>query len=309
MNKCYNESVAYRYSTGNRDLRTMKIAVASDIHGNVLALEAVLADLERQGGADHIVVTGDMVSYGPTPNEVFAILRKLPHAHFLQGNTDRYLVEKNYPSTGGDEWKDKLLLSFRWTAEHMGAEVLHFLETLPLSLTVREGNWRLLAVHASPRSDEEGITATTSDDDFDRMGIDPALVDLLVCGHTHVPLDRTVKGVRVVNVGSVGLPFDGIPRACYALISVTPGAVTSPEVVLRRVTYDVEKVVEQFYAANHPAADISAYNLRTARSVGTSLIYPPEMRHGRSGRSSGGKPGDTGRQLKSHAHATVRLSL
>jgi len=286
----------------------MKIAVTSDIHGNVLALEAVLADLERQGGADHIVVTGDIVAYGPTPNEVFAILRELPHAHFLRGNTDRYLLEKAYPTSGGDEWKDKLLLSFRWTAEHMEAEVLHFLETLPLSLTIREGDWRLLAVHASPRSDEEGLTTTTSDDEFGRMGIDPA-VDLLVCGHTHVPLDRIIKGVRVVNVGSVGLPFDGIPRACYALISVTPGEVVAPEVVLRRVTYDVEKVVEQFYAANHPAADISAYNLRTARSVGTSLIYTPEMRHGRPSRSSGGKPGDEGRQFKGHAHATMRLSV
>ncbi len=287
----------------------MKIAVTSDIHGNVLALEAVLADLERQGGADHIVVTGDMVAYGPAPNEVFAILRGLSNAHFLQGNTDRYLLEKNYPSTGGDEWKDKLLLSFRWTAEHMEAGVLHFLETLPLSLTIREGDWRMLAVHASPRSDEEGLTTTTSDDDFDRMGIDPAAVDLLVCGHTHVPLDRTIRGVRVVNVGSVGLPFDGIPRACYALISVTPGGATAPEIVLRRVTYDVEKVVEQFYAADHPAADISAYNLRTARSVGTSLIYTPEMRHGRPNPSSGGERGDTARQFKSHAHTAMRLSV
>ncbi len=286
----------------------MKIAVASDIHGNVLALEAVLADLERQGGADRIIVTGDMVAYGPAPNEVFAILRKLPHAHFLRGNTDRYLLEKNYPSTGGDEWKDKLLLSFRWTAEHMDAEVLHFLDTLPLSLSIREGNWRLLAVHASPRSDEEGLTASTGDDDLDSMGIDPAIVDVLVCGHTHVPLDRTFKGVRVVNVGSVGLPFDGIPRACYALISVTPGEVTSTEIALRRVAYDVEKVVEQFYAANHPAADISAYNLRAARSVGTSLIYTPEMRHGRSNPPSGGR-GDTARQFKSRAHVTVRQSL
>jgi predicted phosphodiesterase len=294
--------------TGDRDFGTMKIAVASDIHGNVLALEAVLADLAQQGGADHIVVTGDMVAYGPAPNEVFAILRELPNAHFLQGNTDRYLVEKTYPSTGGDEWKDKLLLSFRWTAEHMAAEVLHFLETLPLSLTFRRENWRLLAVHASPGSDEEGFTAAITVDDFDRMGIDPAMVDLLVCGHTHVPLDRTIKGVRVVNVGSVGLPFDGDPRACYALISVTPGETTSLEVVLRRVTYDVEKVVEQFYAANHPAADVSAYNLRTARSVGSSLIYTPEMRQGRSRPPDGGR-GDAVHQFKGHSHITMRLSV
>jgi putative phosphoesterase len=287
----------------------MKIAVVSDIHGNVLALEAVLADLERQGGADHIVVAGDIVAYGPTPNEVFAILEGLPNARFLLGNTDRYLLEKTYPATGSDEWKDKLLLSFRWTAEHMEARALHFLETLPLSQTIREGGWRLLAVHGSPLSDEEGLTATTSDDDFDSMGIDPALVDLLVCGHTHVPVDRTIKGVRVVNAGSVGLPFDGDPRACYALISVTRGDRTSLEVVLRRVTYDVEKVVEQFYALNHPAADISAYNLRTAHSVGTSLIYTPEMRHGKFSPSAGDGPGDAAHSCDGQAHAKMRLLI
>ncbi len=280
----------------------MKIAVVSDIHGNALALKAVLADLERQGGADRIIVSGDIAAYGPTPNEVFAILRDLPNAQFLLGNCDRYLLEKTYPATGGDDWKDKLLLSFRWTAEHMDARALGFLGSLPLSLTIRQGDWRLLAVHGSPRSDEEGFTAATSDDDFDSMGIDPAVVDLLVCGHTHVPLDRTIKGVRVVNAGSVGLPFDGDPRPCYALISVTRGGKTVADVVLRRVTYDVEKVVEQFYAVNHPAADISAYNLRTARSVGTSLIYTPEMRCGKPVPPADGGPEDAVSQSGSHAH-------
>ena len=287
----------------------MKIAVLSDIHGNVLALEAVLADLERQGGADHIIVAGDIVAYGPTPNEVFAILQGLSNAQFLLGNCDRYLLEKTYPATGGEEWKDKLLLSFRWTAEHMEGRALCFLGSLPLSLTVRQGTWRLLAVHGSPRSDEEGLTAATSDDDFDSMGMNPAAVDLLVCGHTHVPLDRTIKGVRVVNVGSVGLPFDGNPRACYALISVTRGEKPALEVVLRRVAYDVEKVVEQFYAANHPAADISAYNLRTARSVGTSLIYTPEMRHGKSIPLAGGGPEDAVPQSDNQAHPAPHLPL
>ena len=287
----------------------MKIAVLSDIHGNVLALEAVLADLERQGGADHIIVAGDIVAYGPTPNEVFAILQGLPNAQFLLGNCDRYLLEKTYPATGGEEWKDKLLLSFRWTAEHMEARALGFLGSLPLSLTIRQGNWRLLAVHGSPRSDEEGISATTSDEDFDSMGLDPTVVDLMVCGHTHIPLDRTIKGVRVVNAGSVGLPFDGEPRACYALISVTQEKGTSSEVELRRVAYNVEKVVEQFYAANHPAADISAYNLRTAHSVGSSLIYTPEMRHSKPNPLAGGGPEDAAPQSNGQAHANVQFPL
>jgi len=121
------------------------------------------------------------------------------------------------------------------------------------------------------------------------MPID-AGVRMIACGHTHVPMDRTIKGVRVVNAGSVGLPFDGDPRACYAIISdpAARGGVgaeqypTSTQVELRRVVYDVETVVEQFYAVNHPAADISAYNRWTGRSFGSSLIYTPEMRRHKS---------------------------
>jgi putative phosphoesterase len=264
----------------------MKIAVISDIHGNVVALETVLKDLEQQGNADHIVVTGDIFAYGPAPYEVFVTLQQLPNASFLLGNTDRYLLEGTYPSTsGGEEWWNRLLLSFHWTAEHMGREGHRFLETLPLSQIIQEGDWRLLAVHGSPRSDEEGLTLKTCADDFDKM-LD-SKPDIVVCGHTHVPMDRIVNGVRVANVGSVGLPFDGDPRACYAIISppTAEGGVSTERhpdsscVELRRVVYDVEKAVEQFYAASYPAADVSAYNLWTGRPFGSSLIYTPEMRH------------------------------
>jgi hypothetical protein len=89
-----------------------------------------------------------------------------------------------------------------------------------------------------------------------------------------------VGGMRMLNVGSVGLPFDGDSRACYAIVSglaVNGNAAT--QVQLRRVAYDVEKVVDQFQVRDHPAADIGAYNLRTARSIGSNLIYTPEMRN------------------------------
>jgi diadenosine tetraphosphatase ApaH/serine/threonine PP2A family protein phosphatase len=92
-------------------------------------------------------------------------------------------------------------------------------------------------------------------------------------------MDRFIGNLRVVNAGSVGLPFDGDPRACYAIISnLTANGNDSIRVELKRVAYDIEQAVEQFYAANHPAADISAYNLRTGRSIGSNLIYTPEMR-------------------------------
>lgn len=119
----------------------------------------------------------------------------------------------------------------------------------------------------------------TVDSEFEDMLIEPA-VAVLACGHTHVPMDRNVAGMRVINAGSVGLPFDGDPRGCYAIVSSPTGNGESPiQVQLRRVTYDIEEVVEQFFARDHPAADIGAYNLRTARSIGSNLIYTPKMRN------------------------------
>ena len=258
----------------------MKIAILSDIHGNISALEPVLADLERQGNADHVVVTGDMFAFGPAPAQVLARLGQLPHTHFLMGNTDRYLLERTYPSlrSGGD-WQDQLLLSFHWTAEQLGNKGFDFLKSLAPFSVIQDKRRQLLAVHGSPRSDEEGLTIQTAASEFEHMAVDPR-VRVVVCGHTHVPMDRTLGNVRVVNAGSVGIPFDGDPRACYALISNVAGNGCGPtQVELRRVAYDVEEAVAQLYERHHPAADIGAYNLRTARSIGSHLIYTPEMRH------------------------------
>ncbi|GAB4531291.1 MAG: metallophosphoesterase family protein [Anaerolineae bacterium] len=257
----------------------MTVAVLADIHGNIVALEAVLQDLEQQGGVDHIVVAGDLFTFGPAPNQVLTRLRRVSNIHFLLGNTDRYLLEGTYPSAStNDDWQDKLLVSFHWTAERLEDEGLHFLRTLPAFQIIPDAGWQLLAVHGSPRSDEEGLTSKTQPHEFEDMSI-PRYINVLACGHTHIPMNRTVGTLRVVNAGSVGLPFDGDPRACYAIISGSTASGDSPvQVQLRRIVYDVEKVVEQFYACNHPAADIGAYNLRTARSIGSDLIYTPEMR-------------------------------
>jgi putative phosphoesterase len=257
----------------------MKIAILSDIHGNIVALEAVLKDLEAQGNVDHILMPGDMFAYGPAPQEVLAALQELTNVHFLRGNTDRYLLEVSYPTTSSrGEWQDKLLRSFCWTAERLGDAGLGFIERLSRFQVVQAGGRKLLAVHGSPRSDEEGLDIKTGEEALQAMPISPE-VAVVACGHTHIPMDHFVGDVHLVNAGSVGLPFDGDPRACYAIVSNLATNSTGPtQVELRRVVYDVEKVVEQCYACNHPAADIHAYNLRSARSIGNGPIYTREMR-------------------------------
>lgn len=260
----------------------MRIAVMSDIHGNNVALKAVLKDLAGQGQVNQIIVAGDFFAPSSETTAILSTLWQLPKVYFLRGNADRYLLENSYSavySTAG--WQGELRQSFQWTAQRLGRLERYFLTSLPFSQVVPIGNRQLLAVHGSPRSDEEGLTSATTAEEFARMPIEPE-VALLICGHTHIPMDRIINGVRVVNVGSVGIPFDGDPRASYAVITThvnkknrggidyTPDAI---QVELRRVGYDVERAVEQLYAVNHPAAALGAYNMRNGCPRGINFKY------------------------------------
>lgn len=258
----------------------MRIALLADIHGNNVALEAVLKDLATLKPVDHLIFLGDLFVFGPEPNEVFETLRRYPHARYVLGNTDRYLLEKKYPIIpDAGSWQDSLLASFQWTTGSIHPQAVEFLTTVPTQQTVETDQWRLLVVHGSPTSDEEGLTAKTTGADLVRMGIS-AQTSVLAAGHTHIPIDRTINGTRVVNCGSIGLPFDGIPRACYAIVTRLPHNQTAVEI--RRVDYDIELAVKQLQDRNHPAADVGAYNLRHARPMGQDLIYTPEMRESSS---------------------------
>jgi predicted phosphodiesterase len=259
-----------------------RLAVISDIHGNSLALRAVLADLDAQGGDAHLIVLGDLAVYGPDPDGVLALLRKREPAFYVGGNTDRYLVEGRYrDSLSQPGWQAQVLSSFPWTASQLGIAGLRFLAGLPPTQLLHFGRGHVvLAAHGSPRDDEENIGIDTPDADLVTMFGDLPY-NLLLCAHTHQPLDRIVAGRRIVNVGSVGLPFDGDTRAGYTLIDLQPGG--GYRVSFRRVAYNTEAVVQQLLAVDHPAATVGVYNLRTARPLGRKLIYPESMRTGNPG--------------------------
>lgn len=259
-----------------------RLAVLADIHGNSVALNAVLTDLARQGGADAVVVLGDLAVFGPSPTGVLNLLRQIGSAFYVRGNTDRYLVEGNYPGQpGGSDWQSQVLASFPWTARELGRTGLNFLADLPFSQLLRlSPQHTILAVHGSPRSDEENIRPDTPVAELAPM-INGQAYNLLLCAHTHLPCDRMVASRRVVNVGSVGLPFDGDPRASYALVNLRPRG--DYFIQFRRVSYDIEQVVRQLVAFNHPTADVSAYNLRSALPLGQTLIYTDRMRQGKNG--------------------------
>jgi diadenosine tetraphosphatase ApaH/serine/threonine PP2A family protein phosphatase len=254
----------------------MRLAVLSDVHGNLLALEAVLADIGVEGAPDAYLVLGDLAAFCPWPAETLARLRELPEASFLRGNTDRYLVTGSRPQTppvqSSDDWAKMPArvaerdANFRWTVERLSYADYRFLRDLPTRLELDvPGYGRVVAVHANAVDDETFLRPEASAAEMREYfaGLDARLV---LYGHTHCPVDRTieVEGVRrrIVNDGSAGIPLDGDPCPVYALLDFRNGEC---HVGLHRVAYDREAVIAELERVDHPAKGWIGSMLRKAR--------------------------------------------
>lgn len=251
----------------------MRLALLSDIHGNLLALEAVLAEIAAQGESDAYWVLGDLAVFGPWPNETVERLRGLPRARFLRGNTDRYLTTGERPPLPGGEAKDPQSwkgvaealrirdANFQWTVEQLNYEGYRFLCDLQLQIEEEIPDFGyLLAFHASPLSDEAGIYEETSDEELGTY-LRGSEARIFLCGHTHRPLSRKIEGSHILNVGSVGLPLDGDQRAAYLLLDLRGEGYSFH---LRRVEYNVQAVIDQLEAIGHPARNWVAQRLKGA---------------------------------------------
>jgi putative phosphoesterase len=217
----------------------MRVAALYDVHGNLPALEAALAEVD-EAGVDLVLSGGDLL-LGPQPAECLDRLRERG-ATFIRGNCDREV-------TGGTGWDDPLWGErVQWTARRLSEKRLEFVRSWPevVSLEV-DGLDRVLFCHGSPRSDEEIITAITPPKRLDPM-LDGVRERVVVCGHTHVQFDRKVGDRRLINAGSVGLPYEGEAGiACWALLG--------PDVELRSVRYDVGLAVDALRATGYPDDD------------------------------------------------------
>ncbi len=214
----------------------MPVAAISDIHGNLPALEAVLAEIDREG-VDEIVVAGDTIS-GPWPAEVFDLLDERGARH-VRGNADREVIERSdrYGPLAG------------WSADRLGEE-RRLVAACSWFLThelVVDGLGSVLVCHSTPVSDDPIYTRITPDAELDAI-FDSVAADVVVCGHTHMQYDRALpSGLRVVNAGSVGMPYEGARGAYWALLG--------PDVELRRTSYDVEATVAAIEAMAAPVDD------------------------------------------------------
>jgi predicted phosphodiesterase len=219
------------------------VAALADIHGNLQALDAVLAD-PRFTAAEALVVLGDVVT-GTFPAETLDRIASLGgRALFLRGNADRLALED--PA----EW-------YGWVRDRLGPERLAAVAAWPLSFAVEvAGLGAVRCCHALPGDDERALTRITPEADF-AAELDGIAESVVIGGHTHVQFDRRIAGRRYVNVGSVGRPYEGRPGAYWALLG--------PDVRLMRTEYDVEEAAAAVLASGQPNAD----------EVAETLLNPP----------------------------------
>jgi putative phosphoesterase len=225
----------------------MRVAAIYDIHANLPALEAVLQDI-RQSKVDRIVVGGDVLP-GPMPRETIQFLLgvEIP-VQFIQGNGDREVLaqmagtETEWFRSAPEKWREPV----RWNAQQLDAEHEGLLASWPPTLNVHiQDLGQVMFCHATPRNDTEIFTRLTSEDRLLPV-FENVRAPIVACGHTHMQFDRKVGRIRVVNAGSVGMPFQG-PGANWLLLG--------PNVELRRTEYDLAQAAERIRKTKYPQAE------------------------------------------------------
>jgi putative phosphoesterase len=235
----------------------MRIAVLYDIHGNLLALEATLAEIDILH-PDLIVVGGD-VAGGPMPRATLERLMALgDRVRFVRGNGDREMVAFFDGHPTKEQQANPFAPVGAWAATQITPSQRDFLASFVESVVLEvEGLGPVLFCHGSPRSDEEMITAATPGSHLQAM-LQGVQQRVIVCGHTHMQFEREVGGKRVINAGSVGMPYEGQPGAYWLWLG--------PEVRFHRTEYAVEQAAESIRRSGMPGAEEFAQE---------NMLHPP----------------------------------
>lgn len=269
-----------------------RLALFSDVHGNLPALEAVRKAIKREK-PDAILIAGDHVLNGPSPVEVVDALRAMEAdgALIVQGNTDIAVADGDY--TAAFPWyadggvPDAVRVAADWAGAELGDERLDWLRRLPAERRLRVHDTLVLVTHASPGSQTQGFS----------KDLDPSTVlqlvsrtdaRLICCGHTHVPEVREFGWKVIVNDGSAGYVFDGDPTASWAVVTIEPGAAQAPadgpadgeddeaepeppaasiSAEIRRAEFDVLAVSNAISARGLPGDVYRAATVRTGKLV------------------------------------------
>lgn len=232
----------------------MKIAVLSDIHGNMEALEAVLEHIKTES-VDKIFICGDLAMAGPEPAKTIEFIKSLD-ATLIQGNTDEMIVKNIIPPN------EVMANALKYAQDEINDEQKDFLANLPVSHAEKIEDVSLLFVHGSPRRNNEDILPEQSPEKIAEM-ITDTTQDIIFCGHTHLPCGYQIEKQTVVNVGSVGRPFSEEPKSCYVTVNINKN---EAEILHHFVDYDVKKASEKLAQLSFTGADKLAEMLLCATS-------------------------------------------
>lgn len=246
----------------------MRVAVISDPHGNLMALDAVLADIDATGPFDEVIMAGDFAFGGPFPAECIERIRERGY-RAVRGNTDEFIVEVAtdgaQPAQNVDEAQrhgPAQVAIDRWVADRLTPEQVDYLAALPLAVTVPDARGEALTVvHATPWSTHPAVLPDASDEIVQQM-LTAAGTAALGYGHIHLQYAKQLDGQLIAAVGSVGLPFDGDQRAAYAVFT---SSADGWAVDFRRVAYDVDAAIAAVLQSGVPGAEGFATTLRQAR--------------------------------------------
>ncbi len=236
----------------------MKIALISDIHGNLFALDAVLNDLDA-GGVDQVICLGDVALFGPQPQEALHRVRDLG-CPVVMGNTDDWALHPtpHPPRSDASQLYTDVEL---WGAQQLSADDLAFIRTFqPTVETMLGSEATLLCYHGSPRSFHDPIRADTGSEEVE-MVLDSHRANIMAGGHTHVPMIRRHREMLIVNPGSVGLPYETLadgesernpPWAEYAVVTWEE---SRAGIELRRINYDIDPLLDLVERCGMPHAE------------------------------------------------------
>lgn len=238
----------------------MKLAFISDIHGNSVALEAVLEDI-RKKQVDRIYVLGDLCYRGPDPKRSLELVRSL-HAEVIKGNADEWVIRGLNQGEVPDQVIEMMRMEREWTAAQLDERDIEYLQSLPTELKLNIESISIHAFHATPDSLFEVVSPGAGDEVLKSKLMSASDADLFIYAHIHKPFIRYMDGKILMNIGSVGLPFDGMPKASYALVEIEHGQIHTS---IERVPYRIEDVIRQYEEVQYPNAEMMTRIVRNGQ--------------------------------------------
>lgn len=237
----------------------MKIVFLADIHGNANALEAVLKDIEERN-VDKVYVLGDICYRGPEPQRSLDLVREL-NTEVIKGNADEWVVRGVQQGEVPAQVLQLMNKERDWTLSQLDTESIDYLKCMPSELKIELEGVRIHAYHATPQSLFDIVLPDESEETLKEFQMVQE-ADIYVYAHIHKPYIRYTNGKCIINTGSVGLPFDGLNKASYAMVEINNN---NYQTAIIRVEYDVEKVIDQFSVTDYPNKESMIKILKNAR--------------------------------------------